>query len=108
MGLSRTNIPPPPPRQSEVTAWLSELGRRAYTSPAENGCIIVCDEECEQQDPDVIADRAADLSGAFECPALAAVVHDSDILFLQLFQGGERTMDYNSAPAYFEDREPEP
>ncbi|MEO6784703.1 MAG: hypothetical protein ABI318_01115, partial [Chthoniobacteraceae bacterium] len=42
------------------------------------------------------------LSRQLRCPILAAVVHDDDILFLQLFENGEVTDGYDSAPGYFD------
>lgn len=106
MGVFLTNITLRGVAPSMVSAWLREHERQAFVSSEVRGCTIVCDSVCDEQDPESLADLGAALSKDLGCPALAAMVHDSDVLILMLFEQGRAVMDYNSAPAYFEDEEP--
>jgi hypothetical protein len=108
MGTFLTNITLRGVSPSQVSAWLRKNKRRAFVSEEVRGCTIVCDCDCDEQEAETLADLAASLSKDLGCPALAAMVHDSDVLLLMLFEQGRVVMDYNSAPAYFEDAEPEP
>jgi hypothetical protein len=51
--------------------------------------IGVFDESTESQDVKLLDALAKALSEATACPALAALVHDSDLLLLHLFEGGK-------------------
>ena len=102
MGNFYTNITLRGPGQDEVTEFLKRRGASAYVSPADRGFTVVYEERCDTQDADVLKELAADLSAEFRCPALAALNHDDDILWLALYRDGEALDEYDSAPGYFE------
>ena len=88
--------------QRRVIETLSANYRRAFVSPAINGMVVVYDEECEQQNPQVIMDVGRHLSALFNCPLLAVMVHDDDVLCYWLFDKGKTSDEYVSSPSYFE------
>ena len=89
------------PSQAAVVAELN--GRSAYVSASEHGCVTVLDEACESQDGEELASLAARLSAVFQCPVLAVLNHDDDILYFELYEAGEQRDEYNSSPSYFDD-----
>lgn len=93
-----------PSRQSVIAAL---AGRSAIVSPAQNGCVVVYDEESEEQNEEIIAELAVRLSGELQCPLLAVYNHDDSILWYGLYVSGELIDDYNSAPGYFAESEQE-
>ncbi len=107
MGSFYTNYTLRGPSQQAVATALA--GRSAYVAPAQNGCVVVFDEQSEEQDQRVIAELAASLSREFGCPVLAVLNHDDDILWYQLYLGGELADEYDSSPGYFDpSAEPSP
>ncbi len=105
MGQFYTNYTLRGPSQQDVASALA--GCSAIVTPAHNGCVVTYDEASEAQDFAIIDELGARLSRQFGCPVLVAVVHDDDILFLQLYEGGELADSYDSSPGYF-DPEAEP
>lgn len=101
MGNFYTNYTLRGPSQQDVAAALA--GRSAIVAPEQNGCVVVFDEESEEQNPEIIDELASRLSRQFLCPLLVVTNHDDDILCYQLYLNGELTDDYDSTPAYFED-----
>src|SRR5262245_28249420 len=99
MGNFYTNYTLRGPSQQAVAAALS--GRTAIVTPASNGAVVVFDEESDSQDSHAIAQLGAHLSQTLNCPVLAVLNHDDDILFYQLYEGGAQTDQYCSAPGYF-------
>ena len=87
--------------QSVVAAALS--GRTAIVSPAVDNVVVVFDEQSDSQDTEVINKLAAELSVQCNCPVLATMNHDDDILWCSLFLAGTSVDEYNSCPAYFDD-----
>jgi hypothetical protein len=87
------------PDQQAAAAVLA--GRASIVSPSQNGCVVVFDEESEEQNQEVIAELASRLSGRLKCPLLAVLNHDDDILKYQLFLNGDLMDDYDSTPGYF-------
>ena len=85
--------------QKSVVCALS--GRKAFVSPEWNGFIVVYDEQSDKQDQGEIAKLARQLSAELRSTVLALLIHDSDILWFQLYEGGTLTDEYNSAPSYF-------
>ena len=81
-------------------------GRSAVVTPTKDGCVVVFDEQSDDQDPHVVSALAKRLSREFGCPALAVLNHDDDILWYQLYVDGSLTDEYDSCPGYFEDEEP--
>lgn len=86
-----------------MVAYLRRRGRDAYVSPTVGGITVVYDLECESQNDEVLHMITSDLSRAFECPALTALLHDSAFLWYTLYQSGHCVDSYNSSPAYFDD-----
>jgi hypothetical protein len=80
-------------------------GRKAFVTPQKNDCVVVFDQQSDEQDTDQIAALAKKLSKQLNCPLLAVLNHDDDILWYQLYENGQLTDQYNSAPSYFEPSE---
>lgn len=95
------------PSQQAVLAHLDQQERRAFVSREEGGNITVLDEATECQDPQVLGDVAQRLSAFFSCPVLAVLNHDDSFLYLELFENGEKTDQYNSNPAAFSEDDEE-
>ena len=100
MGAFYTNITLHGPDQEQVIQCLIQMKRTAYVSPTVGGYTVVYDEETENQDDADLMGLASQLSRALECPALAALVHDSDIFAYWLFKTGTLMDEYDSAPGY--------
>jgi len=77
-------------------------GRRAIVAPKVGDYTVVYDSACDDQDINAIQALASRLSGDLGCVALAAIVHDDDVLVYFLYEGGELSDWYNSAPSYFD------
>lgn len=107
MGNFYTNITLRGSNQESITEHLTRQKRNAYVSPTVGECTVVYDEECESQDTRILEELAANLSGQFNCPALAVLNHDDDILWYRLFDAGQPVDEYNSSPDYFEGAEDE-
>lgn len=78
-------------------------GRSAIVTAPTNGIVVVFDEQSDSQDTDIISALGAELSKTCGCPVLATMNHDDDILWYELFAGGQRIDEYNSNPGYFDD-----
>lgn len=81
---------------------LALSGRNAFVTPEHDGCVVVFDEASEGQDQYVVSDLASRLSRRFNCPVLAVLNHDDDLLWCQLFLNGKLADEYDSTPGYFE------
>jgi hypothetical protein len=89
-------------RNVDPKAVAAELsGRPSIVTPVQNDSVVVFDEESEEQNQEVISELASRLSGQLQCPLLAVVNHDDDILRYQLFLNGELMDEYDSTPGYF-------
>src|SRR5215218_7536913 len=75
-------------------------GRSAIITPEQNGCIVVFDEASDAQDTKVITQLGIRLSTELGCPVLAVLNHDDDVLWFQVFEGGEVLDEYDSSPGY--------
>ena len=85
--------PPPPKRKFADCRVL----------PAKNGWVSLYDERASQQDDERIRDLAKNLSKDLKTPAIAFMVHDSDIACYWLYESGKLLDEYNSSPDYFDD-----
>lgn len=99
-GTYYANIALRGPEQAAVCAYLAAMFRDAYVSPLIRGVTVVYDREGENQNPVQIGQLAAQLSGDHECPALAALVHNSAVLWYRLYSSGELLDEYTSDPGY--------
>lgn len=88
------------PTQQAVVAALA--GRLAIVTPAQDGCVVVFDEQSDDQDPAVISGLASRLSRELRCPVFAVLNHDDSILWYQLYLSGELADEYDSSPGYFD------
>ncbi len=102
MGLFYTNITLDGAEQKEIADYLNRLKRVAYVSPTVEKFTVVYDQETEDQNTEVIESLAASLTKRFQCQALAALVHDSDVFLYWLYNHGECLDRYNSLPGYFD------
>lgn len=93
------------PNQESVAARMA--GRSALVTSAHKSCVVVFDEESEEQNDEIIAELASRLSGQLRCPLLAVLNHDDDILWYQLYLSGELVDEYQSALDYFETEDEE-
>jgi hypothetical protein len=103
MGFFYTSSTLKGPTQEQVIAHLREQGRDAFVSPTVQGVTVAYDQACEDQDTDLIQAVTGDLSRTFDCPALAVLLHDDDVLMYWLFRSGRLVDEYNSDPAYWDD-----
>jgi hypothetical protein len=87
------------PNQREVATALA--GRKAVVAPPRNGCVVVFDEQSDEQDAKLISALASRLSRQFQCPVLATLNHDDDLLWYQLHENGKLIDEYVSSPGYF-------
>lgn len=88
------------PSQQAVVSALA--GRKAIVTPEDNGCIVVFEEQTDDQDMEFIGHLATYLSENLHCSVLAVVDHDDDILYYQLYEDGDLIDEYDSTPGYFD------
>ena len=100
MGNFYTNYTLRGPTPQTVAQALA--GRSAIVTPSQDGCVVAFDEESDEQDQAVITELAGRLSTECDCPVLAVLNHDDDILWYQLFLNGELADKYDSTPGYFD------
>jgi uncharacterized protein (DUF433 family) len=100
MGNFYTNFTLRGPIQQAVAAALG--GRSAIVTPVQDGCVVVFDEQSDEQDSAVITELASRLSRELRCPVLAVLNHDDDILWYHLYMSGELADEYDSSPGYFD------
>ena len=106
MGNFYTNYTLRGPGQQAAAAALA--GRSALVTRAQDGCVVVFDEQSDERDTAVISELASHLSRELRCPVLAVLNHDDDILWYQLYLSGELADEYDSSPGYFDASEEEP
>lgn len=109
MGNFYTNYTLRGPSQQAVARALT--GRSAIVSTEVNGCVVVFDEVSDGQDQEIIAQLGSTLSSEFDCPVLAVLNHDDDMLWYHLYKGGKLVDEYDSMPddydpdTYYDDDE---
>ncbi|MBQ0944525.1 hypothetical protein KAK07_14400 [Ideonella sp. 4Y16] len=101
MGSFYTNHTVRGPSQAQLLEWLHD--RPAFVSKVEHGQAVVLDAECEEQDGEVLAGLASQISKQFSCPVLAVLNHDDDVLYFELYENGIKTDEYNSSPSFFDE-----
>lgn len=77
--------------------------REVLVGPTRDGWVTVYDELAEMQNEEVVDGLARAVSAATGEPAVAVLMHDSDVLQLRRFDGGRRVDVYDSNPSYFEE-----
>jgi hypothetical protein len=94
----------------KVESAVRDLGLNAciVTDRARPGFSLVCDERADSQDEAYGKSLAKKLSIATRSPVLYTLVHDSDVLILELFRGGTSVFSYDSWPGYFAGEDPSP
>jgi hypothetical protein len=109
MGLFYSNLTVYRPERLALLAELRRLKREAFLSPTIHGHTVVFDKAMDEQGSTAIERLGKAVTKALSCSALAAVLHDDDVLYLWLFQNGRVRDRYDSCPAYFDpDSEPRP
>jgi hypothetical protein len=108
MGNLYTNFAVHGADPSRVMTALRSRGRSAYVGPTANGTTMVYDSDTEGQDVGEIAGLGAALSGHLDCPVLACLNHDDDVLHYWLFRGGALVDEYDSWPGCFTDGSDQP
>jgi hypothetical protein len=93
MGSFYTNITVIGGSADRVAAELRDLRRRAYLADF-NGTCVVYDQECEKQDTQVLAALAEHLATRLAARCFAALNHDDDILWFQLYDGPDLVAEY--------------
>jgi hypothetical protein len=84
--------------QRPVVEALRAAGLTAFVSPTRGHHTVVFSKLGDVwESPDAASDVAGTLSHQLGCPVLVAAVFDDDILFLSLFEGLDRTFEYNSS-----------
>ena len=93
-------------RTTDDRALAEAVGRRGVSRyrvvPAKNGWTSLFEEQASEQDDRRIRDLAGGLSRDLHVPAIAFLVHDSDIACFWLFDNGQLLDEYNSDPGYFD------
>jgi hypothetical protein len=85
-----------------VAEYLTQQGLRAYVSPTVKRVTVIGEAQCDTQKEHVLDALAARLSKQFDCPALAVLNHDDDVLLYKLYIHGLPSDAYDSTPGYFE------
>lgn len=102
MGLFYSNLTVYRPTRPALLAELRRLEREAFLSPMIHGHTVVFDKAMDEQDSEAIEGLGKALTKALSCMALAAMLHDDDVLYLWLFEKGRVRDRYDSCPAYFD------
>lgn len=108
MGHFYTNFAVRHASPSQVADVLRSLGRSAFFSPVLDGTTLVYDAATEDQQESEITELGVKLSSELNCPVLACLNHDDDILAYWLFRAGAEIDQYNSWPGCFGDGGDEP
>ena len=101
MGSFYTNHTVRGPSQAQLLELLR--GRPAFVSKCDGGLSVVLDAECEDQDGEVLAGLASQISKEFDCHVLAVLNHDDDVLYFELYENGSKIDEYNSSPTFFDE-----
>jgi hypothetical protein len=102
MGLFYSNLTAYAPERPVLLAELRRLRLTAYVSPTIDGHTVVFERAMDEQNPRAIERLGRAVTRGLACSALAAVLHDDDVLYLWLFRNGRVRDRYDSSPAYFD------
>lgn len=102
MGLFYTNLTVYQPERQALIDAIQRVNRNAFISPTYHGYTVVFDEACDNGGSSQIEELGTALTRELSCSALAAILHDDDVLYLWLFQNGKVTDHYDSLPQYFD------
>jgi hypothetical protein len=83
----------------------SKIDRSIVIHHGGGNWISIYDEATEDQDSAKLRSLGKALSEATESSVVSILVHDSDILQLDLYEKGKRVDQYDSNPGYFSDGE---
>jgi hypothetical protein len=107
MGLFYTNLTVYRPPRLALLTELRRLRRTAFVGPTTQGYTVVFDKAIDEQDGAAVERLGRAVTEGLSCSALAASLHDDDVLYLWLFQKGRVRDRYDSCPGYFDpEREP--
>jgi hypothetical protein len=101
MGLFYSNLTIYAPRRA-VLAELRRLRLAAFVGPTLGGHTVVFERALDEQDPRAIERLGRAVTKGLSCSALAAALHDDDVLYLWLFRNGRVRDRYDSLPSYFD------
>lgn len=101
MGNFYANVTLKGPDPREIAEYLKDKGCQAFISPTVDGVTTVYEARCDMQDVGHIKQFTADLSKHLNCPALAVLNHDDDVLAYWLYEKGEMDHHFDSDPTYF-------
>jgi hypothetical protein len=102
MGLFYTNMTLYRPIRESVLAVLRQQRRVAFLSPTVEGHTVVYDQIIDEEDANAIEGLGRTLTAELACSALAASLHDDDVLYLWLFHNGRVRDRYDSCPGYYD------
>jgi hypothetical protein len=106
MGLFCVNLHFRTEDHGALSAALDQFGNgRRRILPAKNGWTSLFEEQASMQDENRIRELGEGLSQELGVPAIAFLVHDSDIACYWLFDQGRLLDEYNSSPHYFDAHE---
>jgi hypothetical protein len=89
--------------QDRVLDILKKERRTAFVSPTIGGYTVVCDRQCDEQDPVAIAQLGQKLSALLGAPVLAVLNHDDDLFSYWLFKQGQLIEEHDAFPENVED-----
>ncbi|MFM2410062.1 MAG: hypothetical protein RL481_890 [Pseudomonadota bacterium] len=90
---------------SQLEAWLSQSGFKAYIGPLVDNWVCLVSEPLDTQDENIISRFASAISQGSNIDAISFLNHDDDVLMVELFQTGQRKAAYDSYPNYFSEEE---
>jgi hypothetical protein len=102
MGLFYANLTVVRSLRQPLVSVLRRLRRTAFLSPTVYGHTVIYDRTVDEQNPETIERFGCHLSQHLSCAALAAALHDDDVLYLWLFKKGKVLDHYDSLPGYFD------
>lgn len=107
MGLFCVNLHFRTADDRALAAALQSRGIARYrVAPARGGWTSLYEERSSQQDDNRIRALTGGISRDLRVPAIAFMVHDSDVACYWLYDKGQLLDEYNSCPDYFDSQRP--